>query len=156
MLIYNNSIVRLCGIVTCTALWLTRNFTLQNNTAHNERNDTDRTRLREVPRIHNRGNCFTSCILTRSSCIQSYHNDLFLSPKNYIPELVREDIPQALRGQRNVIFGNVEKIYEFHGQHFLRELEQCEQSPMNVGQCFLRHVSFFLLYLYINFRNINK
>lgn len=65
MLIYNNSIVRLCGIVTCTALWLTRNFTLQNNTAHNERNDTDRTRLREVPRIHNRGNCFTSCILTR-------------------------------------------------------------------------------------------
>lgn len=58
----NNSIVRLCGIVTCTAPWLTRNFTLQNNTAHNERNDTDRTRLREVPRIHNRGNCFTYCI----------------------------------------------------------------------------------------------
>lgn len=61
--------------------------------------------------------------------------------KNYIPELVREDIPQALRGQRNVIFGNVEKIYEFHSQHFLRELEQCEQSPMLVGQCFLRHVN---------------
>lgn len=57
---------------------------------------------------------------------------------------MREDIPQALRGQRNVIFGNVEKIYEFHSQHFLRELEQCEQSPMNVGQCFLRHVSLFL------------
>lgn len=84
---------------------------------------------------------------------------LFLSLKNYIPELVREDIPQALRGQRNVIFGNVEKIYEFHGQHFLRELEQCEQSPMNVGQCFLRHVSFFFLSslpVYIDFRSINK
>lgn len=84
---------------------------------------------------------------------------LFLSPKNYIPELVREDIPQALRGQRNVIFGNVEKIYEFHGQHFLRELEQCEQSPMNVGQCFLRHVSFFFLSslpVYIDYRSINK
>lgn len=60
--------------------------------------------------------------------------------QNYIPELVREDIPQALRGQRNVIFGNVEKIYEFHSQHFLRELEQCEQCPMFVGQCFIRHV----------------
>lgn len=60
--------------------------------------------------------------------------------ENYIPELVRDDIPQALRGQRNVIFGNVEKIYEFHSQHFLRELEQCEHSPMMVGQCFLRHV----------------
>lgn len=62
---------------------------------------------------------------------------------------MREDIPQALRGQRNVIFGNVEKIYEFHSQHFLRELEQCEQSPMLVGQCFLRHVSTFI------FHNIN-
>lgn len=65
MLIYDNSIVRLCEIVT----WLTRNFTLQNNTAHNERNDTDRARLRQVPRIHNRGNCFTLYILTRTGCV---------------------------------------------------------------------------------------
>ncbi|KAK2585712.1 hypothetical protein KPH14_010325 [Odynerus spinipes] len=70
--------------------------------------------------------------------------------ENYIPELVREDIPQALRGQRNVIFGNVEKIYEFHSQHFLGELEQCEQSPMLVGQCFLRHEKKFYLYALYN------
>ncbi|KYN04367.1 Puratrophin-1 [Cyphomyrmex costatus] len=70
--------------------------------------------------------------------------------ENYIPELVREDIPQALRGQRNVIFGNVEKIYEFHSQHFLRELEQCEQSPMLVGQSFLRHEKKFYLYALYN------
>ncbi|XP_012287309.1 uncharacterized protein LOC105703468 [Orussus abietinus] len=70
--------------------------------------------------------------------------------ENYIPELVREDIPQALRGQRNVIFGNVEKIYEFHSQHFLHELEQCEQSPMMVGQCFLRHEKKFYLYALYN------
>uniref|UniRef100_A0A0C9QN20 PLEKHG4_2 protein n=1 Tax=Fopius arisanus TaxID=64838 RepID=A0A0C9QN20_9HYME len=70
--------------------------------------------------------------------------------ENYIPELVREDIPQAMRGQRNVIFGNVEKIYEFHSQHFLRELEQCEHSPMMVGQCFLRHENKFYLYALYN------
>ncbi|XP_015585908.1 uncharacterized protein LOC107263348 isoform X2 [Cephus cinctus] len=70
--------------------------------------------------------------------------------ENYIPELVREDIPQALRGQRNVIFGNVEKIYEFHSQHFLRELEQCEQCPMMIGQCFLRHEKKFYLYALYN------
>ncbi|CAD6207563.1 GSCOCG00010228001-RA-CDS [Cotesia congregata] len=70
--------------------------------------------------------------------------------ENYVPELVREDIPQAMRGQRNVIFGNVEKIYEFHSQHFLRELEQCEHSPMMVGQCFLRHENKFYLYALYN------
>ncbi|XP_014257199.1 puratrophin-1-like isoform X3 [Cimex lectularius] len=70
--------------------------------------------------------------------------------ENYIPELVREDIPQALRGQRNVIFGNVEKIYEFHSQHFLQELEKCEHSPAQVGQCFLRHEKKFYLYALYN------
>ncbi|XP_075229746.1 puratrophin-1-like isoform X2 [Lycorma delicatula] len=70
--------------------------------------------------------------------------------ENYIPELIREDIPQALRGQRNVVFGNIEKIYEFHSQFFLQELEQCEQSPLLVGQCFLRHESKFYLYALYN------
>lgn len=70
--------------------------------------------------------------------------------ENYIPELVREDIPQALRGQRNVIFGNIEKIFEFHSQLFLRELERCEKSPLSVGQSFLRHESKFYLYALYN------
>ncbi|XP_021923306.1 uncharacterized protein LOC110831512 isoform X4 [Zootermopsis nevadensis] len=70
--------------------------------------------------------------------------------ENYIPELLREDIPQALRGQRNVIFGNVEKIYEFHSQYFLQELEKCENSPHLVGQCFLRHEKKFYLYALYN------
>ncbi|GFG29294.1 hypothetical protein Cfor_02123 [Coptotermes formosanus] len=70
--------------------------------------------------------------------------------ENYIPELLREDIPQALRGQRNVIFGNVEKIYEFHSQYFLQELERCENSPLLVGQCFLRHEKKFYLYALYN------
>lgn len=65
--------------------------------------------------------------------------------QNYIPELVRDDIPQAMRGQRNVIFGNIEKIFEFHSHFFLQELEKCEHSPLHVGQCFLRHVSTLFL-----------
>lgn len=64
--------------------------------------------------------------------------------ENYIPQLLREDIPQALRGQRNVVFGNIEKIYEFHSRHFLQELESCEKNPLSVGQCFLKYVSFAL------------
>ncbi|XP_065213385.1 puratrophin-1-like isoform X3 [Planococcus citri] len=70
--------------------------------------------------------------------------------ENYIPELIRDDIPQALRGQRNVIFGNIEKIYEFHNQNFLQELERCEHSPFSVGQCFLQHEKKFYLYALYN------
>ncbi|XP_046444764.1 uncharacterized protein LOC124194558 isoform X6 [Daphnia pulex] len=70
--------------------------------------------------------------------------------ENYIPELSREDIPQALRGKRNVIFGNIEKIYGFHHHYFLRELEHCHNVPFLVGQCFLRHEQHFYLYALYN------
>lgn len=61
--------------------------------------------------------------------------------ENYVPMLLNEDIPQALRGQRNVIFGNIEKIYEFHSQNFLKELERHENCPLQVGESFLKYVS---------------
>ncbi|XP_013778236.2 uncharacterized protein LOC106462819 isoform X2 [Limulus polyphemus] len=70
--------------------------------------------------------------------------------ENYIPELLRDDIPQALRGQRSVIFGNIEKIYEFHNHYFLSELERCEDSPFLVGQCFQDYEAQFYLYALYN------
>ncbi|KAG8230681.1 hypothetical protein J437_LFUL010758 [Ladona fulva] len=81
---------------------------------------------------------------------RDYVNSLEYVIENYIPELLREDIPQALRGQRNVIFGNIEKIYEFHSQYFLRELEQCENGPLMVGQYFLKYEKQFYLYALYN------
>ena len=74
--------------------------------------------------------------------------------ENYVPMLLNEDIPQALRGQRNVIFGNIEKIYEFHSQHFLKELERHENCPLQVGESFLKHVSTPHIYYYTIQKNI--
>lgn len=54
---------------------------------------------------------------------RDYVRSLYYVIENYMQELLREDIPQALRGQRNVIFGNIERIHEFHQQHFCKELE---------------------------------
>lgn len=70
--------------------------------------------------------------------------------ENYIPVLQKPDIPQVLRGQRNVLFGNIEKIYEFHNCYFLHELEQCESMPYSVGQCFLKYEPQFYLYALYN------
>lgn len=61
--------------------------------------------------------------------------------ENYIPELERPDVPQDLRGQRGSIFGNLEKLRDFHQHHFLQELELCLTEPFCVGRCFLKHVS---------------
>ncbi|XP_051568114.1 uncharacterized protein LOC127449052 [Myxocyprinus asiaticus] len=66
--------------------------------------------------------------------------------EQYIPELERPDVPQELRGQRGSIFGNLEKLRDFHEHHFLKELELCLKEPFCVGRCFLKHKEQFGLY----------
>ncbi|KAF3813222.1 hypothetical protein GH733_018830, partial [Mirounga leonina] len=58
---------------------------------------------------------------------------------NYFPEMERADLPQDLRGKRSIVFGNLEKLYDFHHQHFLVELEHCQHGPLAAGRGFLRH-----------------
>uniref|UniRef100_K1R8V1 Puratrophin-1 n=1 Tax=Magallana gigas TaxID=29159 RepID=K1R8V1_MAGGI len=70
--------------------------------------------------------------------------------ENYIPELQRPDVPQALRGKGSIIFGNIEKIYQFHRQYFLREVERCERNPFQISHYFLMHESQFYLYALYN------
>ncbi|XP_055363229.1 rho guanine nucleotide exchange factor 40 [Betta splendens] len=65
---------------------------------------------------------------------------------HYFPEMDRVDVPQDLRGKRSVIFGNLEKLLDFHSQFFLRELEACWKHPFRVPHCFLRHQEQFGLY----------
>ncbi|XP_065589496.1 puratrophin-1 [Cyrtonyx montezumae] len=65
---------------------------------------------------------------------------------SYFPEMERPDLPQDLRGKRSVIFGNLEKLYDFHSQYFLRELESCCNHPLRVSHCFLRHKDQFGMY----------
>ncbi|XP_076470612.1 puratrophin-1-like [Babylonia areolata] len=92
-------------------------------------------------------------LLIMSEMVQTerdYTRSLQYVIENYIPELQRVDVPQMLRGKRNVIFGNVEKIYQFHSHYFLRELEACERNPFLVGHYFLRHEPEFHLYTLYN------
>lgn len=71
--------------------------------------------------------------------------------EHYFPELERPDVPQDLRGQRGSIFGNLEKLHDFHRHHFLDELESCVKEPFRVGRCFLRHVGVLLTVLNMNY-----
>ena len=71
---------------------------------------------------------------------RDYVTSLRFVVDNYIPEVSRDDVIQPLRGKRGVIFGNIEKIYQFHSSSFLQELEACQQTPLAVVDVFLRHV----------------
>jgi len=58
----------------------------------------------------------------------------------YMPEMLRYDIVEPLRGKKSVIFENIEKIYEFHSRVLLDKLESCRSSPFQLGACFLQNV----------------
>ncbi|XP_056406418.1 uncharacterized protein KIAA1755 homolog isoform X2 [Hyla sarda] len=67
---------------------------------------------------------------------------------HYLNEMDQPDLPPSLRGQHAAIFGNLEKLYEFHSHIFLQELTSCRRDPSHVGRCFMKHREQFGLYAF--------
>uniref|UniRef100_H2ZZ75 Pleckstrin homology and RhoGEF domain containing G4 n=1 Tax=Latimeria chalumnae TaxID=7897 RepID=H2ZZ75_LATCH len=102
----------------------------------------------------------TACNLHLSSwCRKLQHilEELLITEKDYVsslgyimthyfPEMERMDLPRDLRGKRGTMFGNLEKLFEFHSQYFLKELEGCRKDPLGVGRIFLKYKKQFALY----------
>ncbi|KAI7807748.1 kalirin RhoGEF kinase b isoform X1 [Triplophysa rosa] len=57
------------------------------------------------------------------------------------------DIPPGIANKEHVIFGNIQEIYEFHNNIFLKELENYEQLPEDVGHCFVTWADKFHMYV---------
>ncbi|XP_031747181.1 proto-oncogene DBL isoform X3 [Xenopus tropicalis] len=55
-------------------------------------------------------------------------------------------MPQSLRNMKNILFGNMPEIYEFHNKVFLQSLESCIEAPEKVGFCFLERREDFQMY----------
>ncbi|XP_053518345.1 proto-oncogene DBL [Artibeus jamaicensis] len=55
-------------------------------------------------------------------------------------------MPPLLRNKKDVLFGNMAEIYEFHNTLFMSSLENCVDAPERVGLCFLERKANFQLY----------
>ncbi|XP_067303978.1 pleckstrin homology domain-containing family G member 4B isoform X4 [Pseudorasbora parva] len=77
---------------------------------------------------------------------REYVRSLSYIIEHYFPEMERLDLPQDLRGKRSIIFGNLEKLCDFHSQYFLKDLESCAHSPLSISSCFLQHEEQFGMY----------
>ncbi|CAD5231209.1 unnamed protein product [Bursaphelenchus okinawaensis] len=67
--------------------------------------------------------------------IVEYYVNPFENPEN------EKHIPEGLRGQSSVIFGNFRDLYEFHNRHVLPDFQKAQYSPV------------LLCHIMINFRN---
>ncbi|XP_053642336.2 guanine nucleotide exchange factor DBS isoform X4 [Cherax quadricarinatus] len=80
-----------------------------------------------------------------------YVSELCSILKGYKDEMLNPEmqplIPINLYGKSDLLFGNMEEIFRFHNDVFLRDLENCINTPELIGLCFVqRKDSFHRLY----------
>jgi hypothetical protein len=99
-------------------------------TTTNDEPVDDRTRYGEKRR-HN--------IIELIDTEKEYVKDLVLIVEGYMNVIENDkDIkkPPGLVGIERIVFGNVQRIYEFHRDTFLPQLEQCIENPDILGRLF--------------------
>jgi len=70
--------------------------------------------------------------------------------KHYLPEMERNDIPATLRGHRSALFGNLERIRDFHQDLLLPELERSKLRTSRIASIFLKYEAYLEMYaLYV-------
>lgn len=75
---------------------------------------------------------------------RTYVKDLETCIKCFLHEFrTGNNVPAGLLGKEDVLFGNMEEIYNFHENIFLKELEKYETMPEDVGHCFVTWASKF-------------
>lgn len=56
-------------------------------------------------------------------------------------------LPVGIKDKEPILFGNIEDIYRFHKNTFLKELEKYETMPEDVGHCFVTWAKSFDVYV---------
>ncbi|XP_064216930.1 proto-oncogene DBL isoform X5 [Aotus nancymaae] len=79
-----------------------------------------------------------------------YVRELFTVLLGYRAEMDNPEMfdlmPPLLRNKKDILFGNMTEIYEFHNDIFLGSLENCAHAPERVGPCFLERKDDFQMY----------
>uniref|UniRef100_H3CV36 Trio Rho guanine nucleotide exchange factor a n=1 Tax=Tetraodon nigroviridis TaxID=99883 RepID=H3CV36_TETNG len=80
---------------------------------------------------------------------KAYVRDLRECMDTYLWEMTSgvEEIPPGIINKEHIIFGNMQDLFEFHHNIFLKELEKYEQLPEDVGHCFVTWADKFQMYV---------
>ncbi|KFM76529.1 Guanine nucleotide exchange factor DBS, partial [Stegodyphus mimosarum] len=105
-----------------------------------QRNSADLLKLKQ-------GHVMTELIETEKTYVAELSSILDSYMKQIDNPAMKDIVPSILFDQKDVLFGNMEDIYLFHCNTFLKDLESCSSTPELVGRCFVqRSESFHKLY----------
>ncbi|XP_028446400.1 kalirin isoform X2 [Perca flavescens] len=80
---------------------------------------------------------------------KTYVRDLHECLETYLWEMTSgvEEVPPGIANKEHIIFGNMQDIWDFHNNIFLKELVNYEQLPEDVGHCFVTWADKFHIYV---------
>lgn len=87
------------------------------------------------------------------SCERTYISSLEAGVKNYKvvfrdPEIIKT-LPEGLRGQDGVIFGNIDRICDFHRDELLPKLLDCDRNVTKICEVFCEFIQKDYFYKYV-------
>lgn len=86
---------------------------------------------------------------------QSYVNTLAKGIEGYLTVFNDRNLPNTLRGQRNKIFGTIERIRDLHQSKFYPNLLECNGDLEKICQTFCKFIQQDYFYVYVQYA-INK
>uniref|UniRef100_A0A8C9XH86 non-specific serine/threonine protein kinase n=1 Tax=Sander lucioperca TaxID=283035 RepID=A0A8C9XH86_SANLU len=80
---------------------------------------------------------------------KTYVRDLHECLETYLWEMTSgvEEVPPGIANKEHIVFGNMQDIWDFHNNIFLKELVNYEQLPEDVGHCFVTWADKFHIYV---------
>jgi RhoGEF domain len=82
---------------------------------------------------------------------ENYVRTLQEGIENYVRPLDEPNLPSSLHGQRRNIFGNIERIYDFHARKFCPALKACGEDVAKIAETFNFYIREDYFYCYILF-----
>ncbi|CAF1006794.1 unnamed protein product, partial [Didymodactylos carnosus] len=96
---------------------------------------------------------FNELLTTERAYVESLNKCI----EYYLSEMRRhpDDVPEFLQNKESVLFLNIEEIYNFHKNLFLKDLERYGDSPEDVGHCFVTWAEQFQIF-YVEYCKNNE
>ncbi|KAL3847149.1 hypothetical protein ACJMK2_018078, partial [Sinanodonta woodiana] len=120
---------------------------MRNSMASAVSNSSSSTTSESTESLHaKRRHVLNELIETETTYVQELHDIL----RGYYCEMdnrtMQHLMPEELYNKKEVLFSNLDQIYQFHHDVFLRELQNCEDNPTKVGKCFVNRKDEFQMY----------
>ncbi|XP_071942485.1 uncharacterized protein [Antedon mediterranea] len=69
---------------------------------------------------------------------RAFVKNMMFCLETYLPLVEDQNAPPAVKGKKDVLFLNFEKICDFHKNTFVKELEECGNDAYSVGRAFIK------------------